>query len=127
MLNLKMILLTSTYALFLGISLGCGKFKNTNSADQALYGFTNAGGPEFKAAFPVLAKNCTGCHSQWNSWNETDFVTNGLIMGNSPEQSPIYFRIKDNDVGIAGDMPTGSAPLSATDIALIKTWVQVAQ
>lgn len=114
--------------LILGVCLlvGCGKVKNSSSSDAAQFGFTNQGGSAFKNAFPVLAKHCLSCHS-WSQWNESDFLTEGYIIANSPAQSMIYYRIKNNDSGTnSGDMPSNSDSLSSSELALIKTWVQQA-
>lgn len=114
--------------LLLGASLliACGKVKNSSSSDAAQFGFTNQGGAAFKNAFPILAKHCLACHS-WSQWNESDFLTEGYIIANSPAQSMIYYRIKNNDSGTnSGDMPSNSDSLSTSELSLIKTWVQQA-
>jgi mono/diheme cytochrome c family protein len=108
--------------------LGCGKSYNSSSTDRSLYGTTNSGGAQFKAAFVVLAKNCIGCHthSHWASFNEGDFIASGDIISNDPVRSPIYFRLTDNDSGIAGNMPLGGPAMTAEEISAIKNWVLVA-
>ena len=114
------------FGLFL--SVGCGKSYNSSSTDRSVYGTTNAGGGEFKAAFPILAKNCIGCHAHahWANYNEGDFITSGDIVGNDPSRSPIFYRLTDNDSGVTGNMPLGGPAMTADEILAIKNWVLAA-
>lgn len=108
------------------LSTSCGKIKNSNSSDKAIFGLSNQGSAQFKLAFSILAKNCNSCHSEWNNYNEGDFITGGLVAPSDPAQSSVYSRLTNNDLGIAGNMPIGSSPLTAEEIAVIKAWVLIA-
>lgn len=114
---------TAAMLISLVLLASCGKVKNSNSADVALYGLSNQGGQNFKLAFTVIAQSCLSCHSAWTNWNETDFSSNGLIVSGSLVNSKIYYRIKNNETGVSGDMPANSNTLTGDELTLIKNWV----
>tara|TARA_B110001454_G_scaffold64823_1_gene62956 strand:- start:1143 stop:1562 length:420 start_codon:yes stop_codon:yes gene_type:complete len=101
------------------ILLSCGKVKNSSSSD----GDSAVGTAEFVSARDIIGSKCLSCHSTWAAYSSDDFVKKGLVFKGSPANSTLYTRIRGNDVGVAGDMPTGQPNLSTSEIKEIKTWI----
>lgn len=99
--------------------LSCGKVKNSSSSD----GGSTVGTAEFVEAQGVISSKCLSCHSNWSSYTADDFVANGLVFKGSPANSTLYSRIRGNDVGTTGDMPSGQPSISRTELMSIKTWI----
>jgi len=99
--------------------VNCGKVKNSSSSD----GGSVVGTAEFVSAREIIASKCLSCHSAWSSYSSDDYVKKGLVFKGSPANSSLYTRIRGNDVGVAGDMPTGQPNLSLTEIKEIKAWI----
>lgn len=99
--------------------LSCGKVKNSSSAD----GGSVVGTAEFVSAREIIGSKCLSCHSAWTSYTSDDYVKKGLVFKGSAANSSLYTRIRGNDVGVAGDMPTGQPNLTLTEIKEIKAWI----
>lgn len=110
------------YILFLSVSsslLSCGKVINSSSSD----GGSVVGTAEFVSAREIIGTKCLRCHTTWAAYSADDFVKNGKVFKGSPANSTLYTRIRGNDVGVAGDMPTGEPNLSLAEIKEIKAWI----
>lgn len=118
MRKLKIFMLMS----FVFIS-SCGKVKTSSSNDVYMYGAGVSGSSNFLNARGVLATQCMTCHSQWGNYTEQDFISNFLVIRGSPVGSLLYYRIRGNDVGIAGDMPIGATNMSNEDMKKVKDWI----
>lgn len=99
--------------------LNCGKVKNSSSSD----GGSIVGTAEFVSAREIIGSKCLSCHSTWSTYSSDDYVKKGLVFKGSPANSSLYTRIRGNDVGIAGDMPTGQPNLSLPEVKEIKNWI----
>ncbi len=113
------------FILFFSISgavfglVSCGKVKNSSSSD----GGSVVGTAEFVSARDIIGTKCLSCHSTWSAYSSDDFVKKGLVFKGSPANSTLYTRIRGNDLGVAGDMPTGQPNLSLAEIKEIKAWI----
>ena len=114
-------------ALLIGIScivfLGCGKVRNSSSAD----GGSVAGTSEFVSAIEVISTKCLSCHSNWSNYSADEYVKKGLVFKGSPANSILYNRIRGNDTGVAGDMPTGQPNIALSEMRIIKDWIESLQ
>lgn len=99
--------------------LSCGKVKNSSSSD----GGSIVGTAEFVSAREIIGSKCLSCHTAWSSYSSDDYVKKSLIFKGSPANSTLYTRIRGNDVGVAGDMPTGQPNLTLSEIKEIKAWI----
>jgi mono/diheme cytochrome c family protein len=70
----------------------------------------------------ILQKNCVTCHGEFAGYSEADFVANKLVVPKQPDDSAIIENIKGSGVG-NGEMPKDAAPLSASDIQALRTWI----
>lgn len=109
----------SLVVLLCGFLLSCGKVKNSSSGD----GGAVVGTAEFVSAMEVIQTKCLSCHSSWGAYKTDDFVKKGLVFKGSPANSALYTRIRGNDVGVAGDMPTGQPNISLVEMRAIKEWI----
>lgn len=107
----------------LAVIFGCGKVKNSSSAD----GGAVVGTSEFISAIDVISSKCFSCHSSWSNYAAADYVKKGLVFKGSPANSTLYTRIRGNAAGVAGDMPPGQPNLSIGDIRTIKEWIESLQ
>lgn len=105
------------------VIVSCGRVQTTSSNDGAIYGSGVTGSSQFLAARAVLANKCFACHSSWGAYNETDFSGHFLVSNGDPFNSLIYYRIRGNDSGTAGDMPTSGPNMTSDEIAVMKTWI----
>ncbi len=117
--------------LFLVIALvvSCdGPVENSNTTDMSQYGNTqDTGTPAFLAAKTIIRTNCTFCHRHagWNSYQEADFVANGLAVPGDVNSSQVYYR---NTNALSGpgpkNMPSGGYPaIGAGDLVTIADWI----
>jgi hypothetical protein len=100
----------------------CGRVYNSNFADDLRFGGNVTGSADFFQARSVMATRCFICHSEWATFNETDFEPNFLVDGGNLADSILYTRIRGNVVESGGDMPP-SETLSSEEINKIKTWI----
>ena len=105
------------------IASACGQVRNSSSYDDLIYGSSISGSAQFVTMKTVLATQCIKCHAAWKDYTENDFVKNGLVIRGSASGSTLYTRIRGNDTGIAGDMPTANPNLSPDDMGKIKAWI----
>lgn len=103
--------------------LGCGEVNNSSSLDADIYGANVTGSAAFLAARYVLSSQCFRCHGSWASYNESQFVSNGLVVARNASSSSLYTSIRGNDTGIAGNMPVGATNLTSEEISTIKSWI----
>lgn len=98
---------------------GCLQTENSNSDDA-----TATGTPQFIAAVSVLSSNCIGCHEEFQNKTADELVASGFVIPGDPENSSIYYRMR-NSAGSEGPktMPPSGA-LSAEDIQAISTWIE---
>lgn len=110
----------------LSFLLGCQNY-NANSFDKDKFGVIElTGGVKFKAAYPILQKQCMNCHrhSQWSEYtNEQDWVTNeNLVTFGDPDNSQLITRII-NYGGTGSNMPQGGKKLPDAEYNALKDWV----
>jgi DNA-binding beta-propeller fold protein YncE len=88
----------------------------------------------YKDVRPILQQHCQGCHqpaqakggyvmtSYLDLFKKTDNDVAGIVAGNAKE-SIVYQQITSQN-GEKPEMPRGKEPLSATDVAIIKKWIE---
>ena len=72
----------------------------------------------------IMQSKCLTCHSTWAKYTPQDYVKKGLVFKGSPANSTLYYRIRGNDVGVAGDMPVGQSNLTYSEIKEVKAWIE---
>ncbi|MEN0058040.1 MAG: hypothetical protein AAGB31_04345 [Bdellovibrio sp.] len=108
-------------ALMVGVG-ACSEVRNSSALDADLYGSDVTGSAAFMSARVVMVNQCFRCHGEWASYNEADFVTQGLVVAGSPSGSVLYQSLKGNDSGVTGTMPEGGN-LSSDEMMTIKSWI----
>ena len=91
--------------------------------DEQLYGSEIEGTPNFKLAQTVILSKCVSCHGAWATYTEEDYEDSGLIIIGSAQDSDLYTRIRGNDAGVVGDMPSNGNNLTSDELLKIKTWI----
>ena len=120
--------------IFIILALGifsCGKIENSNSTDKFTYGDTVAvaGSQQFKDASTIINNRCSSCHTnthaQWKNYTQDDFVANGLVVSQSPADSPIYYRNQNATSGPGPkNMPiSGNPVMTASELEAILAWI----
>lgn len=105
-----------------------GPVENSSTTDMSQYGnIQDSGTPAFLAAKTIIRRDCAFCHRHagWNSYQEADFVANGLVTPGDVNSSQVYYR---NTNALSGpgpkNMPSGGYPaIGATDLETIATWI----
>lgn len=108
--------LTST----LLFSSGCLQTQNNSSE-----GFVAEGDDYFKAAVEAFEMSCStnACHG-FHMMTEAELISTGRAIPGDPENSPIYYRMKDS-AGSRGPktMPTVGS-LSTPDREAVREWIE---
>jgi len=103
--------------------LSCGRIVNSSSADEATYSPRASGTPQHNAAIEIISAKCAECHGEWLTKSDAQFVALGLIVGQSPTASPIYYR-NQLGPGPSNNMPTGGrSAMTSTELQTISDWV----
>ena len=105
-----------------------GPIENSSTSDLSQYGnIQDSGTPAFLAAKAIVRTNCAFCHrhAAWNSYQEADFVANGLVVPGDVNSSQVYYR---NANALSGpgpkNMPSGGYPsVGASDLVKIADWI----
>lgn len=108
--------------------LSCGKIENSNSVDKFRYGETTiVGTPQFVAAATAIQKKCTFCHdhAHWKDFSEEQYLTTGLVVPQSLEDSPIYYRNSNATSGRGPyNMPIrGNPAMTSVELDAVITWI----
>lgn len=81
--------------------------------------------PNFAPMLAVYNSKCASCHTAYTS--AANFVSAGWVTKGDPANSKMFWRLQGSGVtskdGKAQNMPMG-ASISASDVALIRTWIQ---
>jgi uncharacterized membrane protein len=104
--------------------------QNSNSYDDQRYTSQFQGTPEFMAIAPVIAAKCMNCHyhAEWYEYEEGDYLTNGLVVFQNPDASPIYNRLSNSPSSQGGpkNMPQGGgAAFTDAEVALLAAWINL--
>ena len=104
---------------------GCGPVENSSTLDKAIYGNTTINAnPQF-ASVLISLKKCKNCHGEWLSFQEADFISNGLVVAKDSENSKLYYR-NINAISNNGpkSMPNGGLPaLSTPELNNLIVWI----
>lgn len=75
---------------------------------------------------PIFEKSCFTCHGPERAMGKLRLDNNkastSVVRAGHPEDSPLYRRVAG--IGTDARMPMGGQPLSAADIATIKSWIE---
>lgn len=120
------------FALSFLFLLGCQDL-NSNSADRALYGDSDAAAlnddanARFLVAYPIIKARCATCHTssihnKWAAYKSSEWQNERTITPGNPSASTFITRMKNYST--QGDMPqdTGSIPDDEYDSLL--DWVE---
>ncbi len=105
-----------------------GCFENQNSSTDDAGGLiVNPGdSPEFVAAKSIFSASCGGggCHNDFASKTEAQFVAEGLVVPGDPDASKVFCRLQGS-TGSCGskNMPQFQPALDAGDLQAISDWV----
>jgi hypothetical protein len=101
-------------------SLSCRKNNDANSPEELPT-------TEFKAAMKAINNQCTTCHVHaiWKNFTAKDFINQGLAVPKSPEESSIYYRNTNANVGPGPkNMPIQGLPkLKDSELNDILVWI----
>src|SRR5712691_9428939 len=117
-------LLILAVASFGATSLAATDKKESNPAPKVSY---------YREVRPILQANCQGCHQPAKAkggFVMTDFKRllaggdneGAAIVPQHPEQSSILKMVTPQDGEVR--MPKGKTPLTETEVALIRSWIQ---
>lgn len=104
----------------------CGKIQNSSSFDNVLYGdFVDTGSTQYLTVKAAINSHCLQCHSTWRTFSEQDFITAGLVVRGSPQNSKLYYRNSlVTDAPGTHNMPTsGYPPISQSDLTTMSQWI----
>lgn len=107
-------------------SFSCGKINNSSSLDRIDYSATRPPGSAlFLSVNSMLSSKCSGCHPAWVSFSESDFISGGLIVPQSPATSKLYFRNQNATIGPGPrTMPNSGFPaLTSDEIQTMTDWI----
>lgn len=98
--------------------ISCLQTENSSSMDSSV-----TGSPEFMAARTVFLSSCANCHD-FHLLYEEELIARGDVVPGDAFNSPLYYRLAGS-LGSEGpkDMPDGGGQLSATEVALVQTWI----
>lgn len=113
-------------ALLIFISVSCQDY-NSNTFDRDQYAEIELiGGAQFEASYKILQTRCMSCHehASWSKYtNQQNWVDQGLVIPNDPDNSRLINRII-NYGGASSDMPIVGGPLPSAEFDALKAWVQ---
>lgn len=100
-------------------------------ANPPVAGPTDPGTPilvsDFAKVQAILVKNCVSCHAKFKVNTEAELLAlksrtgAPLVVAQHSGVSPLYTELQG--AGFGGKMPKRAAPLSAEDLAVIRTWI----
>lgn len=114
------------FGFILFFTSGC--FDIYNSSTEGSGGLSVGAGdsPAFVAAKTLFTINCgsSGCHPDFGSKTEAQFVAEGLVVVGVPDSSEVYCRLAGS-TGSCGskNMPQGQPPLDATQLQVVSDWI----
>lgn len=108
---------------------GCNELvQNSNSYDDQRYGTSFVGSADFQMIVPAIAAKCMTCHyhAEWYQYSDQDYLTNGLIVFQNANASPLYYRLSNSPV--TGPEPRnmpqgGGAAFTDAEVALLANWI----
>ena len=79
----------------------------------------------FEKAEAIMKVSCVGCHADFKTTKEADFVSNGYVIAGNAEQSDLFVMLIGSGSTLDGapTMPKKGPPLTADQIQDIKTWI----
>lgn len=81
---------------------------------------------EFIAAKTLFSASCAGggCHSDFSSLTEAQFIAQGLVVAGDPDTSKVFCRLQGS-TGSCGNknMPSSQPALSAIERQVISDWI----
>ncbi len=108
--------------------LATGCFENENSSSDDATGLTVNPGDSvaFIAAKTVFSGSCggSGCHTEYSSKTEAQFVAEGLVVAGNPDTSKVFCRLQGS-TGACGskNMPRSQPALDAAELQMISDWI----
>ncbi len=103
-------------------------FNVYNSESDTAGGLTIGAGDsaEFIAAKTLFSGSCAGggCHSDFTSLTEAQFIAQGLVVAGDPDTSKVFCRLQGS-TGSCGNknMPLSQPALSAIELQVISDWI----
>lgn len=104
--------------LLISLATGC----NVRQEKAAAIALT-AGNPNFAAAHLVIVNRCVSCHSNFESYSETEWVNNHYLVRGQPAASTFFNKISAANPNVPGDMPYQQPAVSAAEIAVLSAWI----
>jgi hypothetical protein len=114
--------------LFLGT--GCFENQDSNSFDSGGLTVNPSDSAEFVAAKTLFATSCGGggCHSDYASKTEAQFVAEGLVIPGDLDGSRVFCRLQGSTGPCGGDsknMPWMQPALAPAELQIISDWIAV--
>ena len=105
-------------------------YENQDSSSDDAGGLTiNPGdSAQFIAAKTLFAGSCAGggCHSDFSSKTEAQFVAQGFVVPGDPDSSTVYCRLQGSTGACGGDpknMPLGQPALDSSELLIVSDWI----
>jgi mono/diheme cytochrome c family protein len=86
-------------------------------------GSGGGGATAFTTAQSILTQRCTGCHANYGSMSQAQWVASGLVVAGSSASSTLVMKLRGSGVAGAGDMPADGSSLSGPQITAIRAWI----
>ncbi len=114
------------FFIFLILLTGCFENQDSSSGDAGGLTVNPGDSAEFIAAKTLFVGSCAGggCHSDFSSKTEAQFVAEGLVIAGSPDTSKVFCRLQGS-TGSCGakDMPDNQPALDASELQIISDWI----
>ncbi len=76
----------------------------------------------FQKSSAVLRLQCSGCHKDFATMSEEQWVSSRRVVPGSPETSPMFSRVRGSQVGGQENMPPATS-LSREEIQVLRDWI----
>lgn len=114
------------FLIFIVLAAGCYKNQDSSSDDAGGLTVNPGDSAEFIAAKTLFVGSCGGggCHGDFASKTETQFKSEGLIIGGDPDNSSVYCRLAGS-TGSCGskNMPKNQPALDSTELQVVSDWI----